>query len=103
MIGRFYIKRLFVITKDYLAGLVVSKGVLINTLLSCCQRSINDGFNKREQTEAGHRLECEGHSWPCSPRSTLLPSLSVRLSPLHGMQNGPDPPKKKINKPLTEK
>lgn len=25
------------------------------------------------------------------------------FQPSHGMQNGPDPPKKKINKPLTEK
>ena len=40
---------------------------------------------------------------PTSQRSVPRPSFSVRLSASHGMQIGPDPPKKKINKPLTEK
>lgn len=76
MMSRLYIKRLFVITKGRLAGLVVSKSVLINTL-SCCQRRINDGFNKGEQTEAGHGLECEGHLWPPSILLFFSPSLTL--------------------------
>lgn len=67
--------------------------------LSFCQQGINDRFNKTEQTEAGHRLVCEGH------RTTLYsPHLYLRLSSpsaSHSMQDGHDLPKKQINKPLT--
>lgn len=71
--------------------------------------SINEGFDKEEQTEAGYRLVREGHFLPpplllpLHPPLPHLPSLPSPFPPMHGRQSGLDLPKKKINKPLTEK
>lgn len=67
-------KHCFVL-KDSSVGLVGFRRSPHQCAPLCCRWSISDGLNKREQTEAGHRLECEGHSWPRSSRSVVLSLL----------------------------
>lgn len=104
-LSRFYIH---VVLQTLRASVPEPGRVLRQPHQRCQWEEYMTGLIKAEQTDAGHRLVCEGHRNP--PLTTTLHPLNLYLCPFfssaasHGIQNGPDPPERQINAvPLTRR